>query len=127
MSDKQPITGYGFEFFSRQSYNREVVAAKGGDLYGFHSYMWLLPEHGVGAMYVTNTDATASYDGIFKSFMDHYYPKTVEKQSISSDPHLFLPKNCRNTRVITATYADRLCMQKLLLRTIFYNSSQVKC
>ncbi|MEJ8304412.1 serine hydrolase [Saccharibacillus sacchari] len=85
MSDRQPITGYGFEFFSRQSYNGEVVAAKGGDFYGFHSYMWLLPEHGVAAMYVTNTDATASYDGIFQSFMDHYYPKAIEKKSINSD------------------------------------------
>lgn len=84
MSDQQPISGYGFEFFSRQSYNGEVVAGKGGDMGGFHSYMWLLPEQGVGAMFVTNTDAFASYDGIFKSFMDHYYPKT-EATSISED------------------------------------------
>lgn len=82
MSDRQPISGYGLEFFSRQSYNGEVVAGKGGDMGGFHSYMWLLPEQGVGAMFVTNTDAFASYDGIFKSFMDHYYPKT-EATSIS--------------------------------------------
>jgi len=84
MSDQQPISGYGFEFFSRQSYNGEVVTGKGGDMGGFHSYMWLLPEKGVGAMFVTNTDAFASYDGIFKSFMDHYYPKT-EAASISED------------------------------------------
>ena len=84
MSDRQPISGYGFEFFSRQSYNGEVVAGKGGDMGGFHSYMWLLPEQGVGAMFVTNTDTFASYDGIFKSFMDHYYPKT-EATSINEE------------------------------------------
>ncbi|WP_019423437.1 serine hydrolase [Paenibacillus sp. OSY-SE] len=74
---KLPNASYGFETSYREAFNGQNVIGKGGDLPGFSSWMWLLPEHKTGAFVIFNrndgmTDNFRTY--IFKSFMDHYYP-----------------------------------------------------
>ncbi|MBH5320358.1 serine hydrolase [Paenibacillus sp. GSMTC-2017] len=76
-----PNMTYGFEMFYRESFNGEYVIAKGGDLPGYHSWMWMLPDRKVGGFVVLNSDvdSTPIISGLFKAFMDHYYPKTNEE------------------------------------------------
>ncbi|USB33571.1 serine hydrolase [Paenibacillus sp. YPG26] len=71
-----PIASYGFESFMHAKHNGQLVIGKGGDLDGYHSWMWLLPDQKVGGLILTTSDATASVrDRFFAAFMDHYYPK----------------------------------------------------
>ncbi|QIC07792.1 serine hydrolase [Brevibacillus sp. 7WMA2] len=69
---------YGFETFFQNHYNQQAVIGKGGDLPGYHSWMWLLPEKKVGGFVVFNGDGANFREELFKAFMDHYYPKPVE-------------------------------------------------
>ncbi|WP_426452988.1 serine hydrolase [Paenibacillus sp. S-38] len=70
---KLPNMAYGYEYSNRQIYNGRNVVEKGGDLYGYHSTMWLLPEQKVGVFIAVNKDAEFRTD-LFESFMDRYYP-----------------------------------------------------
>ncbi|RAP28209.1 Beta-lactamase [Brevibacillus laterosporus] len=72
---------YGFETFYQNNYNNQFVIGKGGDLPGFHSWMWLLPEKKVGGFVVFNGDGANFREELFKAFMDHYYPKPVEAKA----------------------------------------------
>lgn len=72
---------YGFETFYQNHYNNQFVIGKGGDLPGFHSWMWLLPEKKVGGFVVFNGDGANFREELFKAFMDHYYPKPVEAKA----------------------------------------------
>lgn len=81
MSNELPNSAYGFEYSFRELHNDEAVIGKGGDLPGYHSYLWLLPERGVGGMIMMNTDAYGSQGEVFKAFMDHYYPKPTDTSS----------------------------------------------
>ncbi|CAM4397571.1 beta-lactamase family protein [Paenibacillus tarimensis] len=72
--EELPNAGLGFEMFFHQSFNGQVVIGKGGDLQGYHSWLWLLPEKNVGGFIVTNTDAVDVRVALFDAFMDHYYP-----------------------------------------------------
>jgi CubicO group peptidase (beta-lactamase class C family) len=47
---------YGMGLFVDQQYG-VTVASHGGDMLGFHSNMFWLPEHGIGATILTNADA----------------------------------------------------------------------
>ncbi|MBB3108617.1 CubicO group peptidase (beta-lactamase class C family) [Paenibacillus phyllosphaerae] len=77
-----PIVSYGFESFFHQKHNDQLVIGKGGDLPGYHSWMWMLPEHKVGGLIITNSDVTVSVrEAFFAAFMDHFYPK---KQSTTN-------------------------------------------
>lgn len=69
-----PNMGYGFEMFYQSLYNGQNVVGKSGDLSGYHSYMWLLPDRKVGGFIVTNSDSIDVRTELFKEFMDHYYP-----------------------------------------------------
>ncbi|GKU76551.1 serine hydrolase [Paenibacillus sp. L3-i20] len=79
-----PTMSYGFEMFHRENYNGENVIGKAGDLSGFHSWMWLLPDRKVGGFIVLNGDKdnTAIISGLFKAFMDHYYPETDKERPV---------------------------------------------
>lgn len=71
-----PITSYGFESFMHVKHNGQFLIGKGGDLDGYHSWMWLLPDHKVGGLILTTSEVTASVrEQFFAAFMDHYYPK----------------------------------------------------
>lgn len=74
---KIPNTTYGFESLYQESFNGQHVIGKGGNLPGFGSFMWLLPERNVGFMVIYNRNEDAKEDFrniVFRSFMNHYYP-----------------------------------------------------
>jgi len=75
-----PNMALGFEMFFQDKFNEEFVIGKGGDLEGYHSWMWLLPEHKVGGFVVTNSDASNIREQLFAAFMDHYYPKPQKER-----------------------------------------------
>ncbi|MBY0164225.1 serine hydrolase [Paenibacillus lautus] len=71
-----PLTSYSFESFMHNSHNGQTVIGKGGDLEGYHSWLWLLPDQNVGGLIVVNSDKSASIRSeFFVAFMDHFYPK----------------------------------------------------
>ena len=64
---------YGFESFMHTSHNGQTLIGKGGDLDGYHSWLWLLPDQNVGALIVVNSDASTSIRAeYFTAFMDHF-------------------------------------------------------
>ncbi|WP_068621422.1 serine hydrolase [Paenibacillus tuaregi] len=71
---KLPVMSYGFESFLKHLHNGEVVIGKGGDLAGAHSWMWMLPEHKVGAMVIVNGEAIDPRIELFAAFMQQFYP-----------------------------------------------------
>ncbi|ETT37454.1 hypothetical protein C161_13123 [Paenibacillus sp. FSL R5-192] len=69
-----PGTGYGFEStYSQYNHGRKVVS-KAGDLDGFHSNLWLLPNEKTGLFIVSNSDGPDLREALFQAFMDHFYP-----------------------------------------------------
>ncbi len=84
-----PDMTYGFESPVDLSHtNGEAVISKGGDILGFSSLLWLLPDRRTGVFVVYNTNQDLRND-LFAAFMDHYYadrqstfgPKGYQKQS----------------------------------------------
>lgn len=74
---KMPNTSYGFESLYQDSFNGQHIISKGGNLPGFGSFIWLMPERNVGFMVIYNRNEDAKEDFrniVFRSFMDHYYP-----------------------------------------------------
>lgn len=71
---KLPNMAYGFEYSNRQIYNGRYVVEKGGDMDGYHSGTWLLPEEKVGVYVNVNKDFDFRVP-LFEAFMDHYYPE----------------------------------------------------
>ncbi|AZK47569.1 serine hydrolase [Paenibacillus lentus] len=77
---KLPNMAYGFEYSNQQIYNGRNVVEKGGDIPGYHSAMWLLPDENVGLYVNVNKDFELRLS-LLDAFMDHYYP---EKPSAGS-------------------------------------------
>ena len=84
-----PDTTYGFEApVVPSKTNGEHVISKGGDLLGFSSLMWLLPDRKTGVFVSYSMNEELRVD-LFTAFMDHYYaagkttfgPKEFEPQS----------------------------------------------
>ncbi|UHA73807.1 serine hydrolase [Paenibacillus sp. 481] len=81
-------TSFGFETYYHEAHNGQYIIGKGGDLPGFSSWMWMLPEQNTGAFVIFNTndgveDHLRHY--VFKSFMDHYYPQqSVTTKQVST-------------------------------------------
>lgn len=48
--------------------------SKAGDLDGFHSNLWLLPNEKTGLFIVSNSDGPDLREALFQAFMDHFYP-----------------------------------------------------
>lgn len=77
-----PLMSYGFESFMHNSHNGQTVIGKGGDLDGYHSWLWLLPDQNVGGLIVVNSDTSTSIRAeFFTAFMDHFYPKKQVQQN----------------------------------------------
>ncbi|KOP68560.1 beta-lactamase [Bacillus sp. FJAT-18019] len=77
-----PLMSYGFESFLHSSHNGQTVIGKGGDLNGYHSWLWLLPDQNVGGMIVVNSDASVPIrEGFFTAFMNHFYPQQQVQQN----------------------------------------------
>ncbi|AWB44540.1 hypothetical protein DCC85_10080 [Paenibacillus sp. CAA11] len=86
LNSKLPNAAYGFEMFHHESFNGQQVVGKGGDLEGYHSWMWLLPEQKVGGFIVINNDNSGIRNDFFQAFMDHYYPKQSGKPIVPLQP-----------------------------------------
>jgi CubicO group peptidase (beta-lactamase class C family) len=65
---------YGFEYAAQQDYNGYNVVEKGGDIEGYHSGMWLIPEEKVGVFLTVNKDIEIRQPFI-QAFMKHYFPQ----------------------------------------------------
>ncbi|MEK5236531.1 serine hydrolase [Paenibacillus sp. FSL L8-0470] len=75
INDRLPVMSYGFEVMHHHLFNGQKVIGKGGDLPGYHSWLWMVPEQKVGAMIIVNGEALDPRDEIFGSFMDQFYPE----------------------------------------------------
>ncbi|WP_019911106.1 serine hydrolase [Paenibacillus sp. HW567] len=71
---KVPGAGYGLESNYTQYYNGYNVVEKGGDLPGFHSNIWLLPDEKTGVFLVSNSDKGNLRPPFFEQFMNRYFP-----------------------------------------------------
>ncbi|MCU5331083.1 beta-lactamase family protein [Bacillus wiedmannii] len=80
---KYPNMTYGFEFFSPQSHNGQYVFGKGGNIPGFSSLMWLIPEHKIGVFVVTNKDSSALPVEVFDDFMNEYFPDKIKPEYLN--------------------------------------------
>ncbi|SCL96364.1 Protein Flp [Bacillus wiedmannii] len=80
---KYPNMTYGFEFFSPQSHNGQYVFGKGGNIPGFSSLMWLIPEHKIGVFVVTNKDSSALPVEVFDDFMNEYFPDKTKPEYLN--------------------------------------------
>ncbi|AWX54931.1 penicillin-binding protein [Brevibacillus brevis] len=69
----------GFEYANQQNYNGQYVIEKAGDLQGYHTGMWLIPEEKVGVFVTVNKDFEIRTP-LIEAFMDHYYPKNEQKR-----------------------------------------------
>ncbi|MDO3409394.1 beta-lactamase family protein [Saccharibacillus sp. CPCC 101409] len=85
-SAEMPNTTYGLAYTAHQLNNDEEVVGKGGNLPGFASHLWLLPERGVGVFISTNNDAYDAAPEFFRDFMNHYYPSQTKAASSETAP-----------------------------------------
>ena len=72
--EKLPNMAYGFEYANQQLYNGHYIIEKAGDMAGYHSNMWLIPNEKVGFFVTVNKDVEFRKE-LLAAFMDHYYPK----------------------------------------------------
>lgn len=85
IQEQVPTMALGFEKFYRHAYHGQVVIGKAGDLPGYHSWMWLIPDKKIGGFVITNSDSSQELgEELFTAFMDHYFPE--EKQDIEEWP-----------------------------------------
>ncbi|WP_410767766.1 serine hydrolase [Fontibacillus sp. BL9] len=70
-----PGVGYGLESNYPQYYNGYRVVEKGGDLSGFHSNLWLMPDEDTGVFLALNSDKGNLRNPFFEQFMNRYFPK----------------------------------------------------
>ncbi|MEK8131815.1 serine hydrolase [Paenibacillus filicis] len=73
LNPKVPVMAYGFDMSNRNHFNGQNVIGKGGNIHGFSSKLWLLPEEKTG-LFITTNSITNARDLFFEAFMDHYYP-----------------------------------------------------
>ena len=77
---KLPNMAYGFEYAAQQDYNGYHVVEKGGDLEGYHSGMWLMPDEKVGVFLTVNKDFEIRQPFI-QAFMKHYFPQQSKPEA----------------------------------------------
>ncbi|WP_312107978.1 serine hydrolase [Brevibacillus reuszeri] len=77
LNPKAPVMTYGFDFSNKNHFNGENVISKGGNIHGFSSKVWLLPDQNTGLFIATNSISNLR-DKWFEAFMDHYYPAKAE-------------------------------------------------
>jgi CubicO group peptidase (beta-lactamase class C family) len=82
---KLPNMAYGFEYAAQQNYNGYQVVEKGGDLEGYHSGMWLLPDERVGVFLTVNKDIEIRQP-FLEAFMNHYFPKKQAPETQHNSP-----------------------------------------
>ncbi|WP_189030995.1 serine hydrolase domain-containing protein [Paenibacillus albidus] len=102
IQEQVPDTTYGFEAgaYLSEKTNGQFVIAKGGDILGFSSLLWLLPQQKVGVFITYNTSANIR-DDLFSAFMDHYYPGKT-----SFGPSAFSPQPTAKLEQLGGIYSD---------------------
>ncbi|MCM3633441.1 serine hydrolase [Paenibacillus camelliae] len=76
----KPVMAYGFEASMYPQYdNGQRVIAKGGDILGFSSYMWLLPEHEIGVFVNVNGNNGMIREELYREFMQTFIPNIGEQ------------------------------------------------
>ncbi len=95
---KLPNMAYGFEYAAQQDYNGYHVVEKGGDIEGYHSGMWLIPDEKVGVFLTVNKDIEIRQPFI-QAFMKHYFPRQGNSEA---------PKNQTQTdlKKLEGVYSD---------------------
>lgn len=78
--EKLPNMAYGFEYANQQHYNGQYMIGKSGDMAGYHSNMWLIPDEKVGVFVTTNKDFEFRTP-LLEAFMNHYYPSKEGSQA----------------------------------------------
>ncbi|WP_248931013.1 beta-lactamase family protein [Paenibacillus hamazuiensis] len=97
-----PDATYGFEApYPHSLANGQTIIAKSGDVPGFHSMLWLLPEQKSGFFISQNTDEKI-IDDFIASFMDHYYPGIDRTFGVSG----FVPQSISELKKFAGTYID---------------------
>ncbi|RAT98496.1 non-ribosomal peptide synthetase [Brevibacillus sp. Leaf182] len=66
-------TGYGFTAKFHPDYVHENILAKAGEVIGYNSFMWLLPEKNLGVFISTNKSQFNKIE-FFDYFMKNYHP-----------------------------------------------------
>ncbi|WP_235604064.1 amino acid adenylation domain-containing protein [Bacillus gaemokensis] len=80
-SPEVSYSSYGFETNFHPNYMGENIFAKSGNIPGFSSFMWLLPEVNTGAFVMCNKSVINNIE-IYESFMNHYYPSIQNRKSL---------------------------------------------
>ncbi|MFI6298602.1 serine hydrolase domain-containing protein [Nonomuraea sp. NPDC050790] len=79
-SEHPQLAGMGF-MWEERPYKGHRMLFKGGDMPGMHSYMFLLPEQGVGVHVISNGDGTGRHglDGfaLVEKIIDRYLPESA--------------------------------------------------
>jgi len=82
-----PGIGYALETNYPKDYNGYTVVEKGGDLSGFHSNLWLLPDQNAGMFLALNSDKGNLREPFFEQFMNRYFPATGDGPTfVSPEP-----------------------------------------
>ncbi|MDU5142597.1 MAG: serine hydrolase [Paenibacillus dendritiformis] len=118
-----PDATYGFESEPAAS-NGQHVISKGGDLLGFASCIWLLPDQKTGIFISANAEGMLRSDW-YAAFMTQYYPKADQERTFLHTPkdqlrrlegvYLDLRLNIMQTTV-TATGDGELLVEDVLGR-----------
>ncbi|MFE6797618.1 serine hydrolase [Paenibacillus chitinolyticus] len=86
-----PDMTYGFESpVDPSRANGEDVISKGGDILGFSSLLWLLPDRKTGIFVSYNSNGDLRND-LFAAFMDHYY--AARKSTFGPEGYKPQPQN----------------------------------
>jgi D-alanyl-D-alanine-carboxypeptidase/D-alanyl-D-alanine-endopeptidase len=110
-----PDTTFGFEApYLPAKTNGQFAIIKGGDVLGFSSLMWLMPENKTGIFVTYNTNGDLR-DSLMSAFMDHYYSghltnfgETGFQQQPQDELRRFegLYKDLRSSTIITQITVD---------------------
>ncbi|MFB4286300.1 serine hydrolase [Nonomuraea sp. ATR24] len=79
-SEHPSLAGMGF-MWEERPYKGHRLLFKGGDMPGMHTYMFLLPEQGIGVHVISNGDGTSRHglDGfaLVEKIIDRYLPESA--------------------------------------------------
>lgn len=75
---KKPNMTYGFEASFHELHNGRYVIEKAGDIDGFSSWLWLLPEEDTGIFIAYNTNGFMLRTAFMQAMMDRYFPDVSE-------------------------------------------------
>lgn len=93
-----PNMAYGFEYANQQNYNGHSVVEKGGDVDGYHSGMWLLPDEKVGIYVNLNKDFDFRVP-----FLRHLWTTITRRKVLLKRRSRLRSNPCPSSRGSTAT------------------------